>query len=120
MGKLADVLNLFLIKNILKYIPVPPEIPPFEFADNPINADDFATISCAISKGDMPLRITWTHNSYNITPLDGITTSRTSKRISQLSIDSVQASHAGEYTCTARNRAGQASHTTILNVNGEF
>lgn len=68
----------------------------------------------------MPLNITWRHNSRVINPLDGITVSRTSKRISQLSIDSVQASHAGEYSCIARNKAGSSSHTAILNVNGDF
>lgn len=68
----------------------------------------------------MPLEISWKHNSYNISPYDGITTSRTSKRISQISIDSVQASHSGEYTCTAKNKAGEISHSAILNVNGEF
>lgn len=98
---------------------VSPEISPFEFTDNPIDAEDFATISCAVSKGDMPLEISWKHNSYSISPGEGITTSRTSKRISQLSIDSVQATHAGEYTCTAKNKAGEASHTAVLNVNGE-
>lgn len=88
--------------------------------DNPVNADEFASLFCTVSKGDLPLRIMWQHNSYNITPVDGITTTRTSRRISQLSIESVQAHHAGRYTCTAKNRAGETSHTAILNVNGEF
>lgn len=92
---------------------------PFEFT-NPVDAGDLATISCAVIKGDFPLRIFWTHNSYNITPVEGIVITRMSRRISQLTIDSVQASHSGEYVCTAKNRAGLARHTAILNVNGYY
>lgn len=99
---------------------VPPEISPFEFNDNPIDAGDFTSISCIISKGDFPLGISWKHNNYTISPVDGITVTRTSKRLSQLTIDSVQASHMGEYTCYAKNKAGQSSHTAVLNVNGIF
>lgn len=40
------------------------------------------------------------------------------KRLSVLSIDAVAARHAGEYTCTASNKAGAASHTAALAVNG--
>lgn len=78
-----------------------------------------SVVLCTISKGDLPIEITWTHNSYPISPVDGITITKTSKRISQLTIDNVEATHAGRYTCTAKNKAGEASHTAILNVNGE-
>lgn len=40
------------------------------------------------------------------------------KRLSVLSIDAVAARHAGEYTCTASNKAGASSHTAALAVNG--
>lgn len=97
-----------------------PEITPFDFVDSPIDAEDFASISCIISKGDLPIEIIWTHNSKPISPHDGITITKTSKRLSQLTIDSVDASHAGNYTCNAKNKAGIISHTATLNVNGEF
>lgn len=77
------------------------------------------TITCAVTKGDFPLEIYWTHNSYNITPVEGITITRMSKRISQLTIESVQHSHIGEFICTAKNKAGKATHSDYLNVNGE-
>lgn len=77
------------------------------------------SLTCTVNKGDLPIQITWTHNSRPIGPNEGITTTRTSKRISQLSIESVQADHAGEYTCSATNSAGTTTHSAILNVNGE-
>lgn len=42
-----------------------------------------------------------------------------SKRLSVLAIDAVAARHAGEYTCTASNKAGASSHTAVLAVNGK-
>lgn len=104
--------------DLTQSLPVSPEISPFEFANSPVDAEDFVTLSCAVTKGDFPLEISWMHNNRNITPADGITTTRISKRLTQLSIDSVQAHHAGSYTCTARNPAGAISHSAVLNVNG--
>lgn len=98
---------------------VAPQISPFEFADESINADDMTGVTCMVSKGDFPLQITWTHNSLPIASSDGVAVAKTSKRVSQLTIDSVQAIHAGDYTCTARNKAGEASYTAVLNVNGD-
>lgn len=83
-----------------------------------MNSGDMASVICAVSKGDFPLEIKWTLNNRAITEYSGISVMRTNKRISQLSIDSVQAEHAGEYICTAYNKAGNASHAASLQVNG--
>lgn len=42
----------------------------------------------------------------------------TMKRFSTLNIDYVQAEHRGQFTCTAKNPAGDASYSAYLNVNG--
>lgn len=97
---------------------VSPQITPFEFGDESINADDMAVVMCTVTKGDLPLEISWTHDGYAIGP--GVAITKTSKRISQLSIETVQASHAGRYTCSARNKAGEATFTALLNVNGDL
>lgn len=85
-----------------------------------MNADEYTLITCTIFKGDLPIDITWKHNSRKIDPLDGISIAKTSKRSSQLSIDSAQAIHSGEYTCIAKNKAGQTSYSAILKINGEI
>lgn len=105
-----------LKKNILL---VPPQITAFDFGEEAINAEEYTLITCSVFKGDLPIEITWKHNSRTIDPLDGVTIARTSKRSSQLSIESAQAMHSGEYTCTAKNGAGHSSHSAVLNVNGE-
>lgn len=74
---------------------------------------------CVVTKGDFPLEITWTFNGHPIQSYHGdVIVSDTGKRVKQLTIESVAARHAGEYTCVASNAAGSVSHSAILDVNG--
>ncbi|XP_076629334.1 cell adhesion molecule Dscam1-like isoform X11 [Colletes latitarsis] len=106
---------------------VAPQLAPFVFGDEAANAGEMATVQCAVIKGDLPVRIVW---SLNGRPIDvgrvsgdhsydtpDIVVTRSSKRISTLTIDSVAARHAGEYKCAASNAAGSAAHTSVLSVN---
>lgn len=98
---------------------------PFTFGDEAANAGEMATVQCAVIKGDLPVRIAWSLNGRRIDigreghrDIPDIVVTRSSKRISTLTIDSVAARHAGEYSCTATNEAGSATHVSILSVNG--
>lgn len=42
------------------------------------------------------------------------------KKVNTLSIESVGAEHAGTYVCIAKNKAGESSYATVLNVNGKL
>lgn len=99
-------------------ISVLPQITPFNFGDDPLNPGDTASVQCTITKGDIPLNIRWYLNGKLVDNFGGISTNRISKRISSLSIDSVQDIHMGDYTCRAKNPAGSADYTTRLVVNG--
>lgn len=79
-----------------------------------------ASVMCTVHKGDFPIKMTWTLNGGSLELVEGISVLRTNKRISQLSIDSVDAVHAGEYVCKASNAAGVAEHSAYLRVNGKF
>lgn len=98
---------------------VPPLITPFDFGKESVNSGDMASVFCTVHKGDFPINITWLLNGK---PIDkhthGISLMRTNKRISQLSIDTVDAEHAGEYVCAAANSAGVTSQSAYLRVNG--
>lgn len=66
------------------------------------------------------MEIVWMHNNKVIQTNEGISLLRVHKKLSTLSIESVQAKHVGEYTCIVNNSAGRAKHTTYLQVNGNF
>lgn len=91
---------------------------PFDFGVDEINALDMVTASCAVNKGDLPLDISWRLNGQKMFTNDGVLVSRSSPRISVLSIESVRGRHAGNYSCVAENAAGTAEHTATLSVNG--
>ncbi|XP_015591639.1 Down syndrome cell adhesion molecule-like protein Dscam2 isoform X45 [Cephus cinctus] len=97
---------------------VAPQIASFSFDDEAANAGDMATLQCAVVKGDLPLEISWSLNARLIdSDYPDVLVSRSSKRASTLTIDSVAARHAGEYSCTASNQAGSVTHSATLSVN---
>lgn len=94
-----------------------PHIMPFDVEEE-LNTGDSVQLNCHVSKGDKPLKITWSFHGKELSSHMGITTTKISDRSSLLTISSVMAAHNGNYTCTATNAAGSASHTTPLHVNG--
>ncbi|XP_036142519.1 Down syndrome cell adhesion molecule-like protein Dscam2 isoform X28 [Monomorium pharaonis] len=97
---------------------VAPQIFPFTFGDEPVNSGEAISATCSILKGDFPMDIAWAFNGEPISAESSDQFSVTKgKRLSVLSIDAVAARHAGEYTCTASNKAGASSHTAALAVN---
>lgn len=79
-----------------------------------------ASISCAVSKGDLPLNITWTLNGQTISKNNkmGIVLTNINRKTSIMNIDSVSGIHRGIYHCVATNPAGTANHSAVLEVNG--
>ncbi|XP_018351237.1 PREDICTED: Down syndrome cell adhesion molecule-like protein Dscam2 [Trachymyrmex septentrionalis] len=97
---------------------VAPQIAPFDIAEEPANWGDSISVVCAILKGDLPIEITWALNGEPIRPdRSDINILATTRKNSILSIESVAARHAGEYTCSASNKAGATSYSATLTVN---
>lgn len=93
-----------------------PQIQPFDFGE-PVNAMDMATVNCAVTKGDIPIDISWRFQNYSITTGDGILITKNGQRISMLNIESVQSRHRGFYKCVVANAAGTVEHLAELKVN---
>ncbi|XP_072765904.1 Down syndrome cell adhesion molecule 1 isoform X46 [Anoplolepis gracilipes] len=97
---------------------VSPQIAPISFGEEPVNAGDLVSVQCVVTKGDSPLEITWTFDGRPIQSYHSdVIVSDSGKRVKQLTIESVAARHAGEYTCVASNAAGSISHSVTLDVN---
>ncbi|ALC40838.1 Dscam, partial [Drosophila busckii] len=102
---------------------VPPQIAHFDFGEETINMNDMVSATCTVNKGDTPLELYWTtapQPELGVAKLmsnDGILITKTTQRISMLSIESVHARHRANYTCVARNAAGSVYHTAELRVN---
>lgn len=99
-------------------ITVPPQIVPFDFGEDPINSEDFLSVQCSVHKGDLPINISWLHNNITMGYMEGVAISKVGKKVSTITIDSVQENHAGFYTCIAQNKAGRTEYSAMLNVNG--
>lgn len=64
------------------------------------------------------MNITWLQNGRVIAPHTGVSILPIGTRTSLLTINYVNAEHAGIYICKAQNAAGYSEHFTELLVNG--
>ncbi|XP_060529760.1 cell adhesion molecule Dscam2 isoform X15 [Cylas formicarius] len=95
---------------------VPPQIHPFDFGSESVFSGELVTTTCAVTKGDLPLKIIWFFNNEPIDSLHGTTVGQLNPKMSTLSIESVSEIHSGEFLCIAENPAGKSSYSAILNV----
>lgn len=102
------------------YVIVPPKITPFSFGDEPMSFGEPVSIQCTISGGDLPVEVFWKLNGKSIPSNIEVSLSKIGKRINALTIETVTAHHAGNYTCLAQNLAGEAELTSSLFVIGLF
>ena len=99
---------------------------PFSFGEDEVNLDEAVSVTCTITKGDIPVKIWWSFYDAelrfdrNLSSNDGVMVLRNSQKISSLNIDAVKSRHRGKYTCSAENRAGIAQLSAFLAVNGDL
>lgn len=99
---------------------MPPIIVPFSFGEKSSHVNQYLTLQCTISEGDLPINILWSFNNQPITSELDIITAKMGKRSSVLTIESVTDKHAGNYVCQGQNRAGLAIYSTELKVIGGY
>ncbi|CAA9996842.1 unnamed protein product, partial [Nesidiocoris tenuis] len=87
------------------------------FGEDPLEANEFVTVTCSVLKGDFPLNISWAFNNESLSSSDEVTITKTGKRMSVLVIESVKGHHAGTYSCIGLNDAGSDVHSADLLVN---
>lgn len=91
---------------------------PFEIEES-IYYGESVQMTCHASKGDRPISITWTFEGKELSSRNmDIKTMKMAEQTSFLSIPSVTGAHSGNYTCIARNKAGEDRYSTTLHVKG--
>lgn len=76
-------------------------------------------VQCMVTKGDVPVNITWYLNEGSIKNVKGVTITSIGHKSSSLSIESLTSAHKGVYTCYATNLAGRTQYSSELAVNGK-
>lgn len=90
---------------------------PFEIEES-LYYGESVQMTCHASKGDAPMSVSWTFEGRDPSTLEGVKIVKMAERTSFLSISSVTGAHSGNYTCLAKNRAGEDRYTAVLHVNG--
>lgn len=103
---------------VYRFVLEQPKIATFTFGDEPLKFGESASVQCTISGGDLPMSVQWMLNGAEIPPHLEVTTAKIGKRIHLLSIESVKADHRGNYSCVAKNFAGETVFTAPLIVIG--
>ncbi|CAH1132457.1 unnamed protein product [Ceutorhynchus assimilis] len=95
---------------------VPPKISPF-YAASAMHVGDRASLTCSVTKGDLPLTITWTKDNRILSPGSSVSITQVDQFTSILVIESLSPEHNGNYSCVVRNAAAEVAHTQQLAVN---
>lgn len=112
------VLGLNVTACQLQNLPVPPRIRPFAF-ESAVYAGEPVQLTCLVTKGDRPLRISWYLQSVELTGSQtGVTTNNLGDAANSLSVSSASTVNRGNYTCVAQNAVGADSYSAYLEVNG--
>ncbi|KAK2587184.1 hypothetical protein KPH14_002930 [Odynerus spinipes] len=95
-------------------VKVPPKIEPFSFPANPQEGAR-VHVTCVVSEGDSPLKITWLKDGRPLRPQEA-KTHHIGEFDLALRIQSASTAHNGNYTCVASNDAAKTSRTASLLV----
>lgn len=95
-----------------------PRIVPFEFI-TPIFAGQSTQVTCLVSEGDIPIDIWWNFTSPLSFSEIGVSTHKIAHQGSVLLIPDTNARHQGWYTCSAKNQAGHANYSALLEIHGK-
>lgn len=96
---------------------MPPKVSPF-YAEETLHVGDRASLTCSVTKGDLPLTISWHKDGRVVEPAQMVSVTQVDQYTSILLIESLTPDHNGNYSCVVRNLAAEVSHTQHLVVNG--
>lgn len=92
-----------------------PQIDQFNFNQNGVNGGQPVRIMCIVSAGDLPITMYWLKNGE---PLIRSIHHKIDEYTSMLSFRQAEIADAGNYTCVAKNAAGENRKSSVLKVKG--
>lgn len=96
-----------------------PQILPFTFPEE-VEAEQLVQVSCAVSKGDVPITFQWYKDGTPIVSSSKFMINSVASKLSLLLLSSVDAEHSGLYSCLAMNLVGTAESSATLKVKGNL
>ncbi|XP_022257359.1 leucine-rich repeat and immunoglobulin-like domain-containing nogo receptor-interacting protein 2 isoform X2 [Limulus polyphemus] len=96
----------------------PPKIQPFTFPMQ-VELGTQTSVYCGLSKGTRPIEFSWKKNERTLKSVDGKIHILTPGGSTVLEIQRLGSSDIGNYTCIARNSAGEDAYTSSLVVEGK-
>ena len=98
---------------------------PFLFPNTLLSEGMRSAVSCQVLEGDLPISFSWSRDGQEASSSSSSSSSDPSVTVrsndeysSTLLIERLSSAHSGNYTCTATNAAGGATHTAELVVKG--
>jgi hypothetical protein len=88
--------------------------------EDTLHIGDRASLTCSVTKGDLPLTISWLKDGRNVQPAHMVSITQVDQFTSILVIEKLSPEHNGNYSCVVRNLAAEVSHTHQLVVNGNW
>lgn len=99
---------------------MPLKLKPFFFGEEPLKEGDTVAVQCVILSGDLPASMAWILNGNLLHSNDNVGITKSGSKIISLTIESVSANDAGNYTCVGENNVGVVTYTSTLLINGWF
>ncbi|KAG1677276.1 Down syndrome cell adhesion molecule-like protein Dscam2 [Nymphon striatum] len=100
---------------LIDLLTVPPKLK--EMFDTQLNLGDRLDLFCALRAGDPPVKFMWEFNGKPVPYNLGVVVTDSVYK-SDLNSPKVTRKHAGNYSCSASNRAGFASKLAIIKIQG--
>lgn len=97
---------------------VPIKLKQFSFGEEPLKEGETVAVQCVISSGDSPANMSWKFNEQTLSSNDNVVVTKLTSKIISLTIESVTAKNAGNYTCVGENIVGVSNYTSRLYING--
>lgn len=102
----------------------PPLLAALSLSTSVCDVNDYVQLTCIAIRGATPIRFEWQLNGRALHDDDDgdadVTQASVGEHSSLLLINKAQASHAGNYSCSASNHVGVAQRLAMLTVNGKL